>query len=89
MHADDVIGECVDKVWDSDEQFAAVVQEALESASGSYERAKERGFKGRNSAALPKWAYRRTKAAEGSRQANHDHSVEAGAYKRPDQGVCG
>ncbi|KAK1937563.1 hypothetical protein X943_002923 [Babesia divergens] len=42
---DDVIGECVDEVWDSDEQFAAVVQEALESASGSYERAKERGFK--------------------------------------------
>ncbi|KAK1441743.1 hypothetical protein BgAZ_500750 [Babesia gibsoni] len=42
---DDVIGKCVDELWNSDQQFAVVVQEALENAVNSYERVKEKGLK--------------------------------------------
>ncbi|GFE55369.1 hypoxia-inducible factor prolyl hydroxylase, putative [Babesia ovis] len=42
---DDAIGECVDELWHSEEKMAAIVQEALENATESYERVKSRGFK--------------------------------------------
>nr|BAN65632.1 conserved hypothetical protein [Babesia bovis] len=44
-HDDDVIGECVEQLWYSDDKMATVVQDALEIASQSYENVKKKGFK--------------------------------------------
>ncbi|CDR97790.1 hypothetical protein, conserved [Babesia bigemina] len=42
--ADDIIGECVDELWSSDEKLAAVVADALENAATTYERVKQKGI---------------------------------------------
>ncbi|GBE62155.1 hypoxia inducible factor prolyl hydroxylase, putative [Babesia ovata] len=42
--ADDVIGECVDELWSSDEKLAVVVADALENAASTYERVKQKGL---------------------------------------------
>ncbi|ORM40322.1 uncharacterized protein BXIN_1896 [Babesia sp. Xinjiang] len=41
----DIIGECVDELWHSEEKMATIIEEAIENASTSYEKVKTNGLK--------------------------------------------